>query len=43
MPILANTLFGAQFSIIQHFDLLSNVTAAYLFWYDTQFLTIFFK
>ena len=43
MPILANTLFGPQFSITQHFDLLSNATAAYLFLYDTQFLTISFK
>jgi len=30
MPVLANTPFGPQFSISQHFDFLSNVTAAYL-------------
>ena len=30
MPVLANTIFGLQFSISQHFDFLSNVTAAYL-------------
>jgi len=41
--VLANTLFGPQFSIIQHFDFLSNVTAAYLVFCMTQFLTISFK
>ena len=30
MPVLANTLFGPQFSISQQFDFLSNVTAACL-------------
>jgi len=30
MPVLANTPFGPQFSISQHFDFLSNVTAACL-------------
>jgi len=30
MPVLATTLFGPQFSVSQHFDFLSNVTAAYL-------------
>jgi len=44
MPVLANTLFGLQFSISQHFDFLSNVTVACLvFLYDTQFLTISYK
>jgi len=36
MPVLANTLFGPQFSISQHFDFLSNVTAAYLVFCMTQ-------
>jgi len=31
MPVLANTLFGPQFSISQHFDFLSNVTADLFF------------
>jgi len=30
MPVLANTLFGPQFSISQHFGFLSNITAACL-------------
>jgi len=30
MPVLANMLFGPQFSTSQHFDFLSNVTAACL-------------
>ena len=43
MPVLASTLFGPQFSISQHFDFLSNVTAAYLVFCMTQLLTIYFK
>ena len=30
MPVLANTLFGPQFTISQHFDFFSTATAAYL-------------
>jgi len=30
MPILATSLFGPQFSISQHFDVLSNVIATCL-------------
>jgi len=29
MPVLANTLFGPEFSFSQHFDFLNNVTVAY--------------
>jgi len=41
MPVLANTLFGPQFSFIQHFEQHNCCLA--LFLYDTQFLTISFK
>jgi len=30
LPVLANTLFGPQFSISQHFDFLNSATAACL-------------
>jgi len=35
MPVLANTLFGPQFSFSQHW-IFSNATAAYLVFYMTR-------
>jgi len=36
MPVLANTLFGPQFSFSQNFDFLNNVAAVYLVFCTTH-------
>jgi len=41
MPILANALFGQQFSFSQHFE--KRNCSLLRFLYDTQFLTVSFK
>jgi len=42
MPVLANTLFGPQFSFNPHFQQ-RNCSLLWFLLYDTQFLTISFK
>jgi len=41
MPVVANTLFGPQFSFSLHFEQRNCSLPRFL--YDTQFLTISFK
>jgi len=41
MPVLANTLFGTEFSFSQHFEQRNCSLPRFL--YDTQFLTISIK